>query len=323
VGSGCPDADGVRPRRRPTPRAAGPVGLPVPNERPGGGAGWRPAVSGGSFPACLPSTTGTAALGPRWPPSCSRRPSARSALARPRRRPHRRRWPTATPRRRPTRCSPPRPRTRARGPTGSTRRRCSGRARRRAPATPSTAPRARRSGRRPARPCRGATGASPSPPRAHRSTPRRRRASASWAPARGSRCRRSPAGSSTPCCRASSCWCARTSRGASWRPPASSSPAPSTPRYAAARNAPDLGATPLAGGTPAERTAFALWAPTARRVSVCVYADARGAATHQRPLRPDPATGSGATRSPASGTGGPTATSSTSSSRARASSATA
>jgi hypothetical protein len=62
-------------------------------------------------------------------------------------------------------------------------------------------------------------------------------------------------------------------------------------RYAAARNAPDLGATPLAGGTPAERTAFALWAPTARRASVCVYADARGAATHQRPLRPDPATG--------------------------------
>jgi pullulanase/glycogen debranching enzyme len=62
-------------------------------------------------------------------------------------------------------------------------------------------------------------------------------------------------------------------------------------RYAAARDAPDLGATPLAGGTPAERTAFALWAPTARRVSVCVYADARGAATHQRPLRPDPATG--------------------------------
>jgi pullulanase/glycogen debranching enzyme len=57
-------------------------------------------------------------------------------------------------------------------------------------------------------------------------------------------------------------------------------------RYAAAADAPDLGATVLAAGT-----AFALWAPTAHSVSVCVYADAQGGATHQRPLRMDPATG--------------------------------
>ncbi len=57
-------------------------------------------------------------------------------------------------------------------------------------------------------------------------------------------------------------------------------------RYAAAADAPDLGATPLAGGT-----SFALWAPTARRVSVCLYAHARGAAARQHPLRLDSATG--------------------------------
>jgi hypothetical protein len=62
-------------------------------------------------------------------------------------------------------------------------------------------------------------------------------------------------------------------------------------RYAAAADAPDLGATPVAGGPRGGRTAFALWAPTARRVSVCLYADAGGAATGQHPLRLDPASG--------------------------------
>lgn len=62
-------------------------------------------------------------------------------------------------------------------------------------------------------------------------------------------------------------------------------------RYAAAADAPDLGAMPLSGGTRAGSTAFALWAPTARRVSVCLYADAQGVATRQRPLRLDPTTG--------------------------------
>ena len=57
-------------------------------------------------------------------------------------------------------------------------------------------------------------------------------------------------------------------------------------RYAAAANAPDLGATPLA-----DRTVFALWAPTARRVSVCLYANANSAATVSRTLRLDTATG--------------------------------
>ena len=57
-------------------------------------------------------------------------------------------------------------------------------------------------------------------------------------------------------------------------------------RHAAAADAPDLGATPLAGGT-----SFALWAPTARAVSVCLHPDARRAATRRHPLRPDPATG--------------------------------
>jgi pullulanase/glycogen debranching enzyme len=62
-------------------------------------------------------------------------------------------------------------------------------------------------------------------------------------------------------------------------------------RYASATAATDLGATALAGDARGARTAFALWAPTARRVSVCLYAGARGAATHRRWLRLDPATG--------------------------------
>ena len=57
-------------------------------------------------------------------------------------------------------------------------------------------------------------------------------------------------------------------------------------RYAAASKAPDLGATPLESGT-----AFALWAPTARRVSVCLHANANDAATVWRPLRFDVVTG--------------------------------
>ena len=57
-------------------------------------------------------------------------------------------------------------------------------------------------------------------------------------------------------------------------------------RYAAAADVPDLGATVGARGT-----SFALWAPTARRVSVCLYASARGGATRVQPLALDSATG--------------------------------
>jgi pullulanase len=62
-------------------------------------------------------------------------------------------------------------------------------------------------------------------------------------------------------------------------------------RYAAAATVPDLGATVIRGTPPARGASFALWAPTARRVAVCTYASARGAATRVRAMRLDAATG--------------------------------
>ncbi len=56
--------------------------------------------------------------------------------------------------------------------------------------------------------------------------------------------------------------------------------------YAAAADAPGLGAHPATDGT-----AFALWAPTAQAVSVCVYPDDRQHAARREPARFDPATG--------------------------------
>jgi len=56
--------------------------------------------------------------------------------------------------------------------------------------------------------------------------------------------------------------------------------------YAAATEAPTLGANPTASAT-----AFGLWAPTARAVSVCVYADDTRRASKREPLRLDPLTG--------------------------------
>ena len=56
--------------------------------------------------------------------------------------------------------------------------------------------------------------------------------------------------------------------------------------YAAAADAAGLGAHPSATGT-----TFGIWAPTARTVSVCVYADDAGRALRREPLRFDPATG--------------------------------
>ncbi|MBB6065233.1 pullulanase-type alpha-1,6-glucosidase [Pseudoxanthomonas broegbernensis] len=56
--------------------------------------------------------------------------------------------------------------------------------------------------------------------------------------------------------------------------------------YAGAVDAPGLGAHPSAAGT-----AFGVWAPTARAVSVCLYEDDRSPATRREPLRLDPATG--------------------------------
>ncbi|WP_088284726.1 alpha-1,6-glucosidase domain-containing protein [Ideonella sp. A 288] len=57
-------------------------------------------------------------------------------------------------------------------------------------------------------------------------------------------------------------------------------------RYAAAGSVRDLGAMPRAGGT-----AFALWAPTARRVSVCLHDTPDGPSRRWLPLRRDEATG--------------------------------
>jgi len=57
-------------------------------------------------------------------------------------------------------------------------------------------------------------------------------------------------------------------------------------RYAAAEGLAGLGVTVADG-----RTAFRLWAPTARAVSVCVYPDAHGDAKSARPLQRDAATG--------------------------------
>ena len=56
--------------------------------------------------------------------------------------------------------------------------------------------------------------------------------------------------------------------------------------YAAAADAPGLGAHPSADGT-----AFGLWAPTARQVSVCIYPDDERAAARRLPARFDPASG--------------------------------
>lgn len=57
--------------------------------------------------------------------------------------------------------------------------------------------------------------------------------------------------------------------------------------YAAAEVVPALGAQPVTDG----RTAFKLWAPTARQVSVCVYPGPQAPAARVAPLRPDPRTG--------------------------------
>ncbi len=57
--------------------------------------------------------------------------------------------------------------------------------------------------------------------------------------------------------------------------------------YAAAEDAPALGAQPLSDG----RTAFKLWAPTARQVAVCVYPGPQAAATRVAPLRRDDRSG--------------------------------
>jgi pullulanase len=56
--------------------------------------------------------------------------------------------------------------------------------------------------------------------------------------------------------------------------------------YAAAEEAPGLGAVPRGG-----RTQFGLWAPTAQQVSVCVYDGPEGAAQARVPMRRDEATG--------------------------------
>jgi pullulanase len=56
--------------------------------------------------------------------------------------------------------------------------------------------------------------------------------------------------------------------------------------YAAAEDAPDLGARPQPGST-----WFRLWAPTARQVTLCVHAGTRSPARAALPLRPDPSTG--------------------------------
>jgi pullulanase/glycogen debranching enzyme len=69
--------------------------------------------------------------------------------------------------------------------------------------------------------------------------------------------------------------------------------------YAAAEQAPGLGAVPRAG-----RTDFGLWAPTAQQVSVCLYDGPEGAVRARVPMRRDVATGvwraSVATPAPAS-----------------------
>ncbi len=63
-------------------------------------------------------------------------------------------------------------------------------------------------------------------------------------------------------------------------------------RYAGAAAVPDLGAIPTAQrGGGGERTTFALWAPTARSVAVCLYDGAEGASTGVAPLHRDQATG--------------------------------
>jgi pullulanase-type alpha-1,6-glucosidase len=56
--------------------------------------------------------------------------------------------------------------------------------------------------------------------------------------------------------------------------------------YAAAEQAPGLGAVPRAA-----RTDFGLWAPTAQQVSVCLYEGPEGAARTRVPMRRDEATG--------------------------------
>jgi pullulanase/glycogen debranching enzyme len=56
--------------------------------------------------------------------------------------------------------------------------------------------------------------------------------------------------------------------------------------YAAAEQAPGLGAVPHA-----TRTEFGLWAPTAQRVSVCLYEGPEGAVRARVPMRRDEATG--------------------------------
>jgi len=56
--------------------------------------------------------------------------------------------------------------------------------------------------------------------------------------------------------------------------------------YAAADSIPDLGATPTA-----DQTTFKLWAPTARQVGVCTYADALGKASGVHALQLDARTG--------------------------------
>lgn len=65
-------------------------------------------------------------------------------------------------------------------------------------------------------------------------------------------------------------------------------------RYAGAARTPDLGAVVRGGNT-----TFALWAPTARRVSVCVYADANSDATRVLSLERETATGVWRTRTSA------------------------
>jgi pullulanase len=63
--------------------------------------------------------------------------------------------------------------------------------------------------------------------------------------------------------------------------------------YAAAEMLPDLGVQAEQGGT-----AFRLWAPTAQRVSLCVYPDGRSRAQAQLPMQRDGATGSWTARLP-------------------------
>ncbi|MBL8329359.1 MAG: pullulanase-type alpha-1,6-glucosidase [Rubrivivax sp.] len=62
--------------------------------------------------------------------------------------------------------------------------------------------------------------------------------------------------------------------------------------YARADQLTDLGAVITGHGRPGARTGFRVWAPTAQRVSLCLYGDQPGQRTQVLPMQRDPASGS-------------------------------